>query len=167
MGDFVETGNNKTSVRALAAPIADVAAFAAIVESVLTTNPFGCIDYLDGGVTMNGVQRGRETYTVRVDYANGEGRTIGAISARAPTVAGFTANATEIMGNAPLATAMGGTAVRDSERETYSCQIRCHDPNGEDYVVTLTRRAVRLSSYADDAIRTKVETWADTVPALA
>jgi hypothetical protein len=34
-------------------------------------------------------------------------------------------------------------------------------------MVTITRDSVRLTSYSDDEIRTKVETWADSVPSLA
>jgi hypothetical protein len=34
-------------------------------------------------------------------------------------------------------------------------------------MVTFSRTRVNITSYSDDAIRTKVETWADTVPALA
>jgi hypothetical protein len=34
-------------------------------------------------------------------------------------------------------------------------------------MVTLGRESVSLTSYSDDSIRTKVETWADTVGALA
>jgi len=62
---------------------------------------------------------------------------------------------------------LGGDAVRDSDSESYSCTLKCHDANGEVYYVTLARDQVRISSYSDDAIRTRVETWADTVPALA
>ena len=38
--------------------------------------------------------------------------------------------------------------------------------SGDDYYVTFTRRTVRVSSYQDDAIKGKVETWADDVPEL-
>ena len=41
-----------------------------------------------------------------------------------------------------------------------------HDPSGNDYYVTFTRKTVRISSYQDDAIRTAVETWADAVASL-
>jgi hypothetical protein len=34
-------------------------------------------------------------------------------------------------------------------------------------MVTFSRTRVSLTSYSDDGIRTKVETWADTIPALA
>ena len=48
-----------------------------------------------------------------------------------------------------------------------SLTLRCHDANGEVYTLGLSRSRVTLSSYEDDAIRTAVETWADSVPALA
>jgi hypothetical protein len=168
MADFVETNMNRTSVRELAVPVADVAAFDAIVQSVLDTNPFGCTDEAgEGGAVIPGVARNREYYTARVVYEDDEARIVGQVSLRSPTVAAFEANAAEVMANAALAAAMGGDAVRDAAKETYSCQLRCHDPSGEVYYVTFTRKNVRISSYQDDAIRTAVEAWADTVPALA
>jgi hypothetical protein len=74
---------------------------------------------------------------------------------------------TEILANAALAAAIWGDAIRDSESESYSCTPKCHDATIEVYYVTLSRDQVRGSSYSDDAIKTTVETWADTVPALA
>jgi hypothetical protein len=70
------------------------------------------------------------------------------------------------MGNAAIATAMGGEAVRNGPGETYYAQLKCHDPSGDDYYVTFTRTTVRLSSYQDDAIKDAVDTWADLVPEL-
>ena len=57
--------------------------------------------------------------------------------------------------------------ARDSDKETYSATVKCHDPNGELYLVTFNRDKVTVTSYEDDAILAKVETWADTVPELA
>jgi hypothetical protein len=34
-------------------------------------------------------------------------------------------------------------------------------------MVTFGRKSISLTSYSDDAIRTRIETWADTVAALA
>jgi hypothetical protein len=62
---------------------------------------------------------------------------------------------------------MGGTPHRDAENESYSATLKCHDQNGELYNVVFARDSVRLNSYSDNAIRTKVETWADGVPSLA
>jgi hypothetical protein len=73
----------------------------------------------------------------------------------------------ELISTSRDSTAMGGDAVRNANSENYSCTLKCHDPNGEVYYVTFARDQVRISSYSDDAIQTRVETWADTVPALA
>ncbi|MBN1194523.1 MAG: hypothetical protein JXA08_04145 [Methanomicrobiaceae archaeon] len=167
MGDFVETNNQKTATRELAAPIADVSTFETLIQSVLDDNPFGCTDYTEDGVDVDGIARNRETYTVKVNYENTEGKKIGALSLRAPTVAAFAAGAADVMANTDLGTAMGGSPVRDASHEAFSCRLKCHDPSGELYFVTFTRNRVTITSYGDNAIRTAVETWADTVPALA
>jgi hypothetical protein len=166
MADFVETNNTKTAVRELTVPIADIAAFDAIVAGVLNDNPFGCVDYIEGGVTYDGVTRNRESYTAKVNYEDAAAKTVGRLSARASSVAAFNAVATELIGSAALETAMGGDVVRDAAGDIYSCQLKCHDPSGEIYYVTFSRDAVRITSYQNDAIRTTVEAWADTVPAL-
>ena len=167
MADFVQTSNTKTAVRELAAPIADVNTFSTIVAGVLTNNPWNCTAYTQGSVPQDPVAKNRETYTAYVIYEDAEAKSVGLVTARGKTVAGFTAAITEILGNADLADAMGGDAVRDSESESYSCSLRCHDANGEVYYVTFSRDQVRITSYSDDAIRTRIETWADTIPALA
>ena len=167
MADFVETSNTKTAVRELIVPIADVNTFNTIVQGVITGNPFECTAYTYGDVPQDPVMKGSERYTAHVIYQDGEAKVIGLVTARSNTVAGFNASVTEVLGNAALTTAMAGTPARDEEGETYSCSLKCHDPNGEVYTVTLSRDQVRVSSYSDDAILTKVETWADGVPALA
>lgn len=167
MADFVQKTNVKTAVRELATPIADVATFDAIVQSVITDNPFGCVAYTEGGVAHQPVEKSKENYVVRVIYQDTNAKTVGTDSCRFDSIAGFNAGATALLASAPLAAAHGGTAVRDPDAETYSATIRCRDPNGEIYMVTFSRGRVNLTSYSDDAIRTKVETWADTVAALA
>jgi len=167
MADFIQTSNTRTAVRELAAPIADVATFAAVVQEVLDTNPFGCVGYVQGGVNHDGVEKNRESYTTRINYEDLDANRVGSISAKAPGVAAFETVAADILANTALAIAMGGDPVRDYAHESYSCQLKCHDPSGEIYYVTFSRDSVRITSYEDDAIRTAVETWADTVPALA
>ena len=101
-----------------------------------------------------------------MNFIGGDGKRVGTISIQPPTIATFEANASEVLANAALEAAMGGEAVRNSPAETYYAQLKCHDPTGDDYYVTFTRKTVRLSSYQDDAIKDAVETWADTVPEL-
>ena len=157
----------KTAVRELAAPIEDVAAFAAVVNGVVTNNPFGCTAYQVGTETLPAVEKTREAYTGRIIYENGEAQTVGQVTVRCPTVAAYTANVATVLGNAALASAMGGTAAHATDSDSFSATLRCHDANGEVYTLALSRTRVTLSSYEDDAICTAVETWADTVPALA
>ena len=77
------------------------------------------------------------------------------------------AGAAALLASAPLTAAHGGMPARDSDSETFSATLKCSDPNGEIYNVTIGRERISLTSYEDDAIRAKVETWADSVPALA
>ncbi|KQC03594.1 MAG: hypothetical protein APR53_00925 [Methanoculleus sp. SDB] len=166
MGDFVETNNQKTATRELAAPIADISTFETLIQSVLDDNPFGCTDYTEDGAVVDGIARNRESYTVKVNYETTEGKKIGTLTIRAPTVAAFTAGAADVMGNTDLGTALGGSPVRDAAHEAFSCRLKCHDPAGELYFVTFTRNRVTITSYGEDSIRAAVEAWADTVPAL-
>jgi len=167
MADFIQSSQSKNSVRTLATPIPDVAAFDAIVQAVMTNNPFGCVEYISAGVTHNPVEKTRENYTVRIVYQDNDAKRVGNDSGSFNTVAGYTAGAAALIADTALAEAHGGTPVRDTENDSFSATLRCHDPNGELYNVTITRTRVTLQSYADDAILGKVETWADTVPALA
>ena len=167
MANFVQKSITKSATRVLATPIADVAAFTEIVDDILTTNPFGCTAYQSGTENLPAVEKTREAYTARVVYEDNEARTVGTVSAKCPTVAAYTANVATVLGNAALATAMGGTAVHAADDDTFTAAVRCHDANGEVYTVTIGRETVSVSSYSDDAILAAVESWADTVPALA
>ncbi|MDD1686168.1 hypothetical protein [Methanoregula sp.] len=62
--------------------------------------------------------------------------------------------------------AFGGTAVRDSANERFAATLRCHDANGEISFVNFCREQVTLTSFSDERIRNRVETWADTVAVL-
>ncbi|WP_286878765.1 hypothetical protein [Methanoculleus sp. UBA413] len=167
MADFVQKTVNKSAVRDLSVPIADVTSFNTLIEMVIDDNPFGCIAYTDReGVEVPAVVRNREHYTAKVNFVDGSGKRVGTVSLQSPTIAAFEANAAEALANTALKTAMGGTAVRDFGRESYYAQLKCHDPTGDDYYVTFTRKTVRISSYQDDAIKEKIETWADLVPVL-
>ena len=167
MADFVQSNVTKSAVRELADPIADVAAFNTIVQSVITANPFACVSYMTAGVTHDPVEKTKEAYTVKIVYQDTDAKVVGSLSDKFNTIAGFNAGATALVASAALSAAHGGTAVRDTENEAFSATLKCHDPNGELYQVTFSRDRVTLTSYSDEAIRTRVETWADSVAALA
>ena len=167
MADFVQTTYTKSAVRELAAPITDIGTFDGIVAAVIADNPFGCTAYTYQGETIDGVTRSQERYDAKVVYEDTELEQVGDISVQVENVTAFGAAATEIMGSAALAAAIGGTPVRDTAKDTFYCKLKCHDPSGEIYYVTFSRDKVRVSSYESDAIVAAVETWADTVAALA
>jgi hypothetical protein len=167
MTDFVQSSETKRAVRKLTNPIADVAAFDAIVQSVITQNPFGCVEYMTAGETHPAVEKTKEAYTARIVYQDDDAVTVGTGTHRFNSLAGFTSGATALLGAAAITTAHGGTAAHDTDNDTYSVTIKCHDPNGEIYSLVLARDQVSLSSYESEDIRTKVETWADSVPELA
>ena len=167
MADFIQKTNVKTAIRTLSSPIVDVATFNTIVQSVITGNPFGCVAYTTAGVTHPPVEKSREAYVTKIVYQDSDAKTVGNNSGKFNSIAGFNAGAAALLASAPLTAAYTGTPVRDPDNETFSATLKCHDPNGEIYMVSLSRKQVALTSYSDDGIRTKVETWADSVAALA
>lgn len=164
MANPVQSGVVRTSVRALAAPITDVAPFAAVVDHVLTMNPFDCTACQEGTGNHAAVEKSRESDTGRVVCENGEAETVGQVSVRSPGVAAFTANVATVLTNAALPTAMGGTAFHASDSDTFAVTHRCHDAGGEIHTLALSRTCPTLSSREDDAICTVVETRGDAVP---
>jgi len=167
MADFVQNSQSKNAVRTLANPIADVAAFNTIVQSVITDNPFACVSYMTAGTNHAPVEKTRESYSARIAYEDANAKNVGTCSHRFNTLAGFTAGVPALLAAAAVSTAHGGTALHDAGTDAFTATLRCHDANGELYNVTFSRDRVSLTSYSDEAIRTAVETWADTVPALA
>jgi len=167
MADFVQKSVTKTAVRVLTAPVANAAAIKTIADNVVSTNPFGCTSYEVGGVTMDPVAITKQTYGTQILYEDDDAKTVGSVSIRAPTTAAFATMKSEVLADEEMTTAMGGDPVNMADKETYSITLKCHDPSGETYYVTLGREQVRVSSYEDDSILALVEAWADTVPALA
>ena len=167
MADFVQNTNIKSAVRILAEPIADVATFNTVVQSVITGNPFACVAYMVGSTSHQPVEMVRQNYTARIVYEDADAKSVGTDAGKYNSVAGFTAGPAAVLADAANNAAHAGTPSRDPASDSYSATIRCRDPNGELFDLTFTRGQVTLTSYSDDGIRTKVEAWADSVPALA
>jgi hypothetical protein len=171
MTDFSQKSSVKSAVRKLATPIADYAKFDALVSSVVSGNPWGCTAYTSAGASKPAVQVSSETYGGSVVFNNAEAKKAGTVPFKSKTYTGLTNALTEIEGNSVLKTSLGVSAngTSDSSEHTFSRTLKCHDPNGEIYTVTFKRDQIVLTSYENDAILTKVETWADgiTDPSLA
>lgn len=167
MADFVQSSETKNAVRTLAAPVSDVATFDGIVQSVITANPFGCVEYMAAGVTHAGVEKTKESYTVRFTYQGSAAEKKGNGTHSFDSIAGYNAGIAALAGAAALNAAHGGTPIHDPADDSFTATLKCHDANGELYNVTFSRGKVAVQSYSDDAVLAKVETWADGVPALA
>jgi hypothetical protein len=76
MADFVQSANVKSAVRKLAVPIADVATFNTIVQSVITSNPFACVAYMTAGESHPPVEKSKEAYTAKLVYQDMDAKTI-------------------------------------------------------------------------------------------
>jgi len=166
MADFVQTTTTKSAVRDLAVPIANITVFDALVQDIIDTNPFGCTAYTEKGVTIDPVVRSQERYDAKLVYEDIDLGTVGDVSVQVESVSAFDTAAAHVMADDDLAAAIGGSQSRSTEKDTFYCKLKCHDANGETYYVTLSRGKVRISSYADDAIRETVEIWADLKPEL-
>jgi hypothetical protein len=167
MADFVQNANVKSAVRTFAEPIADVAMFNTIVQSVITTNPFACVEYMTAGESHPPVEKTKEAYTAKFVYQDTDAKIVGTGTHKFNTLPGFSSGVAALLAAVPISTAHGGTVAHDTDNDAFSATLKCHDPNGELYMVNFSRDRVTITSYSDDAIQTKVETWADGVPALA
>jgi hypothetical protein len=166
MTDFVQTNETKRSVRTLTTPIEDIATFNTIIGNLIANNPLGCVSYMSAGVSHPGIEKTKEAYTVRMIYQDTEANVVGTGTHRFESLAGYNSGVTALLADNALSAAHNGTPAHDSENDTFSATIKCSDANGEIYSLLLARDKVTLSSYEDESIRTKVETWADSVPEL-
>ena len=167
MADFTTKSVTKSAERKLTAPIDTVANFLALVQDVIDNNPWACTSYTSNGATIAGVVRGSESYSGKIVYENTEAKTVGQISVRAPTSAAFSSDVSTIVAATAINTAMGGTPSHDSSEDSFSCVLKCHHTNGENFTVTFRRDSVVVSGYEADSILTGIESWADTVAILA
>lgn len=161
MADFVEKITVKSSMRRLTAPLESMTVFQNLITDIITNNPWGCVDYVSNGATIDGCLKGTERYSGKVVYENALAKTVGQISVTANTSAGFNTDISTILRTAALNTAMGGTPSHYSSEDGFSVQIKCNHPSGEKYTVTVKRDSITVSSYEADAIVTAIETWAD------
>src|SRR5208337_663080 len=109
MGDFVQHTDVKSAVRALANPIENIASFDALVQSVVSTNPFACVSYISAGVTHAPVEKTKESYVVKIVYQDSDAKVVGNNSDKFNTVAGFSAGAAALLADTALAAAHGGS----------------------------------------------------------
>jgi len=164
--DFGQGSQGKIVLRELANPIEDVSTFNLIVQSVVTDNPFSCAGYTSDGNYHAPIEKIKEVYTARILYKDNNANIVSTSEETFNSTAEYKSGVAAILANTQLTTSQGDITSHDSKFDIYSATLKCHDVNGENYNIVFTRDDVILAGYSDDSIRTKFETWANTVASL-
>ncbi|MCK9580353.1 MAG: hypothetical protein M0Q92_07860 [Methanoregula sp.] len=166
MRPFKPKPGTKSAVHILKKPFPDIAVFTAIVRSLVLQNPLGCTSYRTVKKSHPPVSRVRERYTAKFVYLNPKGKQIGSSSEVYDSVEGYEDGIHAVFSNMANIAAHRGKAVHVPGADHFSVILKCHDPAGELFFVSLARDRITVASYTDDAIQKKVEAWTDGEPAL-
>ena len=163
MTQFRQRPGTKSAVRILPDPFPDITAFDAIIRSLILKNTLGCTPYRSAKVNHPPVQRVREMYTAKFVYRDTNGKQIGRGSEVYNTIEGYQNGIAAVISNMANRAAHGGKVKHLLSADLFSVTLKCHDPNGELYFLSVARDRLTLSSFSDDEIRKRVEIWADGV----
>lgn len=83
------------------------------------------------------------------------------------TVEGYQYSMAAVISNMANSAAHRGKVRHKPGADLFSVILKCHDPNGELYFLSIARNRVTVSSFSDDWIRKRVGRWADGVPETA
>ena len=166
MPDFKPKPGTKSAYRLLKSPIADVTEFEKIVQSLVLENPLGCTTYRTVRKHYPPVQKVREMYTAKFVYLNAKGKRIGTGLDMYDSIEGYQTGIAAVISNMANIASHRGKVRHLPDADLFSLTLKCHDPDGELYFLSIARNRVTLSSYSDDNIRKRLEKWTDSVPAL-
>ena len=167
MTHFRQKPGTKSAFRHLKEPFPDVTAFDAVVRSLVMENPLWCTSYWSGKKNHRPVEKVREMYTAKFVYKDAEGKQLGSGSEVYNSVEGYETGIAAVISNMANIASHRGKVRHLPDADLFSVTLKCHDPDGELYFLSIARDRVTLSSYSDEEIRKRVEKWADGVPGLA
>jgi len=163
---FTPRNGTKSAVHRLKTPFPDIKAFDTVVRSLIRSNPLGCISYMRAKKNHQPIEIIREMYTAKFVYLDADAKQIGRGLDTYDTLEGYQYGIAAVISNMANIAAHRGKARHLPDADHFSVILKCHDPNGELYFLSIARDRVTVSSYTDDAIKKKVESWTDGVPAL-
>jgi len=166
MAYFKQKPGTKSAIRQLENPFPDVMAFDAVVRLLILKNPLGCTSYRSAKKHHPPVEKVREMYTAKFVYENARGKRIGNGLDMYNSIEGYQYGIAAVISNMANVAAHGGKVKHIPGADLFSVTLKCHDPDGGIYFLSIARDRVTLSSYSDEGIRTRVGMWADGVPAL-
>lgn len=158
---------SKSATRQLKYPFPDIGAFSSVVRMLIIKNPLGCTSYYAVKRNFPPVMPVRERYTAKFVYHDEKGKQVGTSSEVYDSLEGYETGSASMITNMANIAAHRGKVTHLKEADLFSVTLKCHDPSGELYFVSLARDRITVSSYTDNAIRKRVEKWSDSVPELA
>jgi hypothetical protein len=167
MAHFRQNTGRRSAYHPLKARFPDVMAFNAVVRSLIFQNPLGCTSYVKAGKNHPPVQKVREMYTAKFVYENASGKRIGNGLDMYNSLDGYQYGIAAVITNVANNSAHGGKVRHVPGLDLFSVTLKCHDPDGELFFISISRDRVTLSSYEDDAILSRVEKWTKGIPVLA
>jgi len=167
MRPFKPKPGTESAVHILKKPFLDIASFDTVIHNLILGNPLGCTSYMSQKKNHPPLEKVREMYTAKFVYLNAEGKQVGRGQDTYDSVEGFETGIAAVISNMANNASHRGKVKHTPAKDLFSVLLKCHDSNGEMYFLSIARDRITLASYRDDAIKTKVEMWTDSVPALA
>ena len=167
MAHFNQKPGTKSAFHFLKKPLPDAISFDVIIRSLVMDNPLGCTSYWSGKKYHQPVEKVREMYTAKFVYEDANGKRIGSGQEMYNSLEGHQYGIAAVLSNMGNVAAHRGKVRHIPDADLFSVILKCHDPEGELYFLSIARDRVTVSSYMDDGIRRQIERWADGVPALA
>jgi len=164
---FKPKPGTKSAFRILKTPFPDIAAFNAVVRSLVMTNPLGCVSFTKARKNHPPIEIVRERYTAKFEYLGPDKKQAGTGLDRYDSVEGYENGVAAVISNMANIAAHRGKVKHIPAADLFSVLLKCQDPGGEQYFLSISRDRVTVSSYSDDRIRKRVEAWSDSEPALA
>jgi len=167
MRQFKPKPGTRSATRILHAPFADITAFTRVVRGLVRSNPLGCTAYRGTKKTHPPLEIVREMYTAKFVYTSEKGKQVGTGQEMYDSVDGYELGVAAMISNMANIAAHRGKVRHIRETDHFFTLIKCHDPEKGLFFVSISRDRMTVASYTDDAILNRVETWAETVPALS
>lgn len=167
MPDFRLRPGTKSVHHRMKVPIADITVFDRIVQTLIQQNPLGCTPYFARLHHHPPIEKLREMYTARFEYRNERRKRIGSTIEVYDSVEGYGTGIASVISNMANIASHRAKPRHLPDADLFSVMLRCHDRDGEFYFLNISRDRITLSSFREEAIRKKVQAWADSVPALA
>ena len=151
--DFTPTSVVKRAKRTYTAPITDAQTFDnAIADLKSEDNPLGATDYMTAGETIPGVSTASEYYKATIEYTDTLGETLGTIVITAPTRTAYDDIIAELLAATAITQAYGSDTAtnRNTAKDSWNVRLKIHDPTGEIYYLSFTRKALKITPYEND-----------------